>query len=85
MREFEDDDGSRWIATAVGGGGIDYKGRYHLVLEAAEGGVSLPVDDVRWNSERTAARSLSTMPVLELRRRLRVGLGRRSAGAIGTG
>ena len=84
MREFEDVDGRRWIATVAGGEGLDYKGRFHLVLEAADGGVKLPVDDVEWNSERTAARSLETMSLLDLRRRLRVGMGRRSAGGLGT-
>ena len=85
MREFEDVDGSRWIATVAEDEGIDYKGRFHLVLDAADGESSVSLGDVRWNSERTAARTLSTMSMKELRRRLRSARGRSAAGVLGTG
>jgi hypothetical protein len=61
--------------------GADYKGRLFLVMtpkdDAGSGEVSL--DDIRWNSERTARRTLETMSVVELRRRLRSALGRSRA------
>lgn len=78
MREFTDSDGRNWSAFAVRDGGADYKGRLHLVLRPADGGPDDAVElrDVRWNSERTARRSLETMSVVELRRRLRSAAGR---------
>lgn len=81
MREFTDSEGRAWIASAVEEQGADYKGRYHLVLRPADGTErdALALRDVRWNSERTAARTLATMSVVELRRRLRVALGRHAA------
>jgi len=85
MREFEDVDGSRWIATVAEEEGIDYKGRFQLVLDPTDGGVSVPLGDVRWNSERTAVRTLSTMSLLELRRRLRLARGRSAGGVLGAG
>lgn len=38
---------------------------------------ALPLNDVRWNSAKTADRTLATMSDVELRRRLRAALGRR--------
>jgi hypothetical protein len=78
MREFTDPEGRTWLATVRGGGGADYKGRVCLVMEpvggAGEG--ALELHDVRWNSERTARRSLASMSDVELRRRLRMAVGR---------
>ncbi len=76
MREFTNEAGEAWTASVRERSGPDYKGRYFLWLEPrAEGeGVALP--DVRWNSETTARRTLSTLSEVELRRRLRSALGR---------
>jgi hypothetical protein len=77
MRTFEDDDGRRWIATVSERSGPDYKGRYHLQMVPEDDparGVGLT--DVRWNTGHTAERTLETMSVVELRRRLRQALGR---------
>lgn len=81
MREFTDTDGRAWVASAVEDRGTDYKGRYHMVLEPAAGAdtEALSLLDVRWNSERTALRTLATMSVVELRRRLRAARGRHAA------
>lgn len=76
MREFDDEAGRRWIATVAERHGVDYKGRFHLVLEAADGSATVELADVRWNREATAARTLATMSVVELRRRLRSARGR---------
>ena len=80
MREFLDEDGQGWLATIRSEDGVDYKGRHYLYLlpkgEGEEGGHALP--DVRWNSRLTAARTLSTMSDVELRRRLRSARGRGS-------
>lgn len=78
MREFTDSAGNTWHAAVVAENGPDYKGRLHLVLRpaAAPDGEAVELRDVRWNSERTARRTLQTMSVVELRRRLRAAVGR---------
>ena len=84
MREFTDSDGRTWSAFAVEERGADYKGRLHLVLRPTDGGEDGTVElrDVRWNSERTARRTLETMSVVELRRRLRSAVGRSASQAV---
>jgi hypothetical protein len=84
MRDFTDPDGRRWTARVEREEGPDYKGRFHLVMEPADGGRadSVALTDVRWNSERTARRTLETMSLVELRRRLRSAV-RRSAPVAG--
>lgn len=76
MKEFTDADGRTWIASVDEEMSPDYKGRFHLVMKPVEGEGSLPLRDVRWNSERTARRTIETMSEVELRRRLRVARGR---------
>lgn len=78
MRRFRDQAGSPWVASVAREGGGDYKGRYYLVMEPAGEGGAPPVllSDVRWNTRRTARRTLATMSEVELRRRLRSALGR---------
>lgn len=78
MRSFRDEHESVWVASVRERPGKDYKGRYYFYLTPADGaedeGVALL--DVRWNSERTAQRTLDTMSEVELRRRLRSARGR---------
>ncbi len=76
MREFVDASGDPWVAKVEEEVGGDYKGRFFLVLEAAGGGESVSLTDVRWNSLKTARRTLATMSGVELRRRLRSAVGR---------
>lgn len=78
MREFIDAAGRAWIASFREEDGPDYKGRLHMVFEPADssGDERLELRDVRWNSERTARRTIATMSGVELRRRLRSALGR---------
>ncbi len=79
MRNFEDPNGTTWTACVAKTAGADYKGRYHLVMRRADGeGPEVELTDVRWNSESTGRRTLDTMSVVELRRRLRSALGRAS-------
>ena len=64
-------------------GGGDYKGAFHLVMKRpGDGGGQIALTDVRWNSTRTAQRTLATMSGVELRRRLRSALGRAGATAV---
>jgi hypothetical protein len=87
VRTFQDEGGRRWIASVGFRSGADYQGRYFLVFrregeaegdparEVGEGG-GLAVPEIRWNSEKTARRTLETMSEVELRRRLRSARGR---------
>ncbi|MDT8342541.1 MAG: hypothetical protein RQ751_13605 [Longimicrobiales bacterium] len=79
MREFEDENGEVWTATVGHREGQDYKGAWFLVLTPSSGGGPVVLEDVRWNSERTARRTLETMSRVELRRRLRSARGRAAA------
>lgn len=81
MRDFTDEDGVRWTATVAERADEDYKGRYHLVMTPADDREAVELVDVRWNNERTARRTLETMSVVELRRRLRSARGRGAAGS----
>ena len=76
MRSFEDLAGGAWTAEVHEESGPDYKGRFYLVLATDDGSRKVGLTDVRWNSERTARRTLETMSVAELRRRLRSAVGR---------
>lgn len=78
MREFADEDGQVWIGTVQEESGGDYKGRFFFVFrgESDSEGDRVNLTDVRWNSERTAERTLRTMSEVELRRRLRSARGR---------
>lgn len=83
MRDFTDQDGRSWTASVREDRGVDYKGRFHLVMRPASGSDQdeVALHDIRWNSERTARRTLETMSPVELRRRLRSALGRSRAPA----
>lgn len=81
MREFSDTDGRSWIATAATEESTDYKGRYHLVMETADGSERVALTDIQWNSERSARRTIDTMSLVELRRRLRSASGRSTVDA----
>jgi hypothetical protein len=81
LRDFTDADGGAWKASVREDEGTDYKGRVYLVLTPRDGGDqhAVRLEDIRWNSERTARRTLETMSEVELRRRLRSALGRSGA------
>ena len=77
LRHFTDDEGVRWTAAVESDGGSDYKGRHYLIMRAGDsGGRGVHLRDVRWNSLKTAKRTLATMSGVELRRRLRSAVGR---------
>ena len=78
MRAFRDGHGTSWVATVRARPGRDYKGRYYFFVRPESGGdeEGIALLDVRWNSERTAQRTLTTMSDVELRRRLESAKGR---------
>lgn len=84
MRTFDDGDGRSWVAWVRERTGPDYKGRYHLHLEPENGdeGEGVALLDIRWNTARTARRTLETMSDVELRRRLRQAVGRSPTGPV---
>ena len=73
MKTFKDDAGATWVASVRERVGDDYKGRFWLVLAPEEGEQDgeVELEDVRWNSLKTAERTLGTMSAGELKRRLR--------------
>ena len=75
MRDFSDEEDRTWTASVRVQTGADYKGRFYLVL-TNDAGEENSLLDVRWNSERTARRTLMTMSIVELRKRLRSAVGR---------
>ena len=79
MREFRDESGALWVASIQERVGDDYKGRFCFLLGPKDGpqNGTVALDDVRWNSAKTAERTLRTMSELELRRRLRIARGRK--------
>jgi len=77
VRRFSDESGIEWVAAVQGREGVDYQGRFHFVARRADGsGGEVALEDLRWNSEATARRTLETMSEVELRRRLRSARGR---------
>jgi hypothetical protein len=78
LRDFADAAGRAWHASVLEDPGTDYKGRVYLVLSPRDGAdePAVTLEDMRWNSERAARRSLETMSEVELRRRLRQAVGR---------
>lgn len=84
MRRFTDGQGGDWVASVAAEEGGDYKGRFYLILHRSvpEGGEPVPLTDVRWNSRKTAERTINTMSGVELRRRLGSALGRARTGAV---
>ena len=78
MRDFSDAGDRTWTASVREEAGADYKGRFYLVLRN-DAGEEISLVDVRWNSERAARRTLMTMSIVELRKRLRSAVGRDTA------
>ena len=79
MRTFQDDGGAIWVASVMERSGDDYKGKYWFVMVPEGGPPDERVElwDVRWNSRKTAERTLKTMSETELRRRHRWARGRK--------
>ena len=79
MREFQDESGIIWVASVEERPGGDYKGRFgfRIATKGGTGAGDLSLTEVRWNSPKTAERTLATMSEGELRRRLKIALGRK--------
>ena len=83
MKKFVDDGGTLWEASVAEATGGDYKGRFYLTMREEDGdGAPIALPEIRWNSLRTAERTLHTMSDVELRRRLRTAVGREGLAAL---
>jgi len=71
MREFTDEQGAVWSAFAAEEDTPRHHGRWYLVLRPVGADVPLlAAPEVRWQSRASAERTLATMSLFELRRRL---------------
>jgi hypothetical protein len=77
MKNFTDEQGRVWIASAREEQTPRHHGRWYLVVHpAGEPHRLLPVPEVRWQTRASAVRTLATMSEFELRRRLHIMLER---------
>jgi hypothetical protein len=82
MREFTDDQRDAWVATATEEDTPRHHGRWYLVFHPAAGDTPLLASpEVRWQSLASAERTIATMSLFELRRRL-AGAERRAGEAL---
>jgi hypothetical protein len=71
MLEFQDENGDSWVASAREELTPRHHGRWYLVFHPAGATDSaLAMPEVRWQTRATAQRTLRTMSLFELRRRL---------------
>ncbi len=71
MVTFQDASGVRWVAGAREEDTPRHHGRWYLILHPeGEPDAVLALPEVRWQTRATAERTLETMSVFELRRRL---------------
>ena len=71
MRDFTDEQGDVWTATVIEEDTPRHHGRWYLVFHPA--GAETPrlaAPEVRWQSLRSARRTIDTMSLFELRRKL---------------
>jgi len=80
MKEFTDERGATWVATAYEEDTPRHHGRWFLVFQAGGNAArELEMPEVRWQTRRSAERTLNTMSDFELRRRLHLLLEREQA------
>lgn len=85
MRTFDDETGALWTATALEESTSRHHGRWYLVFHPEnEPGRPLAMPEVRWKNRPTAQRTLKTMSLFELRRRLGTVRSRYQDGTAGT-
>ncbi len=71
MRDFNDDEGQAWTATAREESTPRHHGRWYLAFHPAGRPEALiPVPEVRWQIAQSAERTIATMAEFELVRRL---------------
>ena len=83
MRNFQDEQGREWTATAREEVTPRHHGRWYLAFHpAADSSQLLPLPEIRWQTADSAARTLGTMSAFELLRRLESARSRHGADAL---
>jgi hypothetical protein len=73
MKQFADADGGEWVASAREEQTPRHHGRWYMVFHSAQDDSALlAMPEVRWQTQATASRTLRSMSVFELRRRLHI-------------
>lgn len=73
MKQFMDEDGAAWVASARQENTARHHGRWYLVMHpAGDDSQPMAMPEVRWQTSATAARTLQAMSEFELRRRLHI-------------
>ncbi len=73
MRTFQSEDGERWVAGAREEHTPRHHGRWYMILHPERDEASvLTLPEVRWQTRASAERTLETMSLFELRRRLSI-------------
>jgi hypothetical protein len=72
MVTFTDEAGAGFVASAREEKTPRHHGRWYLVFHAEGGNDLMAMPEVRWQTRATAERTLRTMSVFELRRRLHI-------------
>jgi hypothetical protein len=77
MKQFVDEQGRQWVATAAKEDTPRHHGKWYMIFHPADDPqTQLPVPEIRWQTAATAARTIRTMADFELRRRLKSALER---------
>lgn len=77
MRTFQSESGERWVAGAREEDTPRHHGRWYMILHPeSDASNVLALPEVRWQTRATAERTLETMSLFELRRRLAIAQGR---------
>ena len=77
MRIFNAEDATEWVATAREEATPRHHGRWYLLFHTrGDDSTTWPMPEVRWQTFQSADRTLATMSVFELRRRLATVLAR---------
>jgi hypothetical protein len=77
MKKFTAENGETWVAGAAREDTDRHHGVWYLVFQKdGSPGERLPVEEVRWQTQATADRTLRTMSDFELRRRLNSAIAR---------
>jgi hypothetical protein len=73
MRTFASESGERWVAGAREEDTPRHHGRWYMIVHPEnDTGKVLALPEVRWQTRATAERTLETMSLFELRRRLAI-------------
>lgn len=80
MKQFADEQGAPWVATARQEQTPRHHGKWYMVFHpAGDEAHTYAVPEVRWQTSATGARTIRTMSDFELRRRLKSALVRNAA------